>query len=108
MAQSLLPLHNENCSVLLQEAEGFGESVAMSYNSIFQFLDRAEKLALVCERRHPICSQLRGVSQSLSIGLLTAAPSMAKHVNVIELCEDVRNNVVCGWLRWVAVEPMGG
>lgn len=72
----------------------------------FQLSDRAEKP--VCERRHPICSQLRGVSQSLSIGLLTAAPSMAKHVNVIELCEDVRNNVVCGWLRWVAVQLVGG
>lgn len=88
--------------------EGFGESLAKSYHFVFPISDRAEHLAPFCERKQPICSQLRGVSQSLSIGLLAVAPSMAKHVNVIELCGYVRNNVVCGWLRWVAVEPVGG
>lgn len=53
----------------------------------------------VWEKRQPICYHLRGVSQSSSIRLLTAAPSMAKHVNVIELCGDVRNNAVCGWVE---------
>lgn len=62
----------------------------------------------VCEIRQPICYQLRGVSQRLLIGLLTAAPSMAKHANVIELCGAVRNSEVCGWLRWVTVELVGG
>ena len=36
-------------------------------------------------------------------GFLTAAPSAAKHVNVIEPCGDVRNNVAV----WVA-EVDGG
>lgn len=48
------------------------------------------------------CCQLRDVSQSLSIELLTAAASMEKkggrkkkHVNAIELQGDVSNSKVC-------------
>ena len=65
-------------------------------------MDRAERLAPggLREKGWPVCYQLRGVSQSLSIGLFNCA---AKHVNVIEPCGDVRNNVAV----WVA-EVDGG
>lgn len=36
---------------------------------------------------------MKGVSQNLLIGLLTAPPSLAKHVNVTELNGDIKNNV---------------
>lgn len=36
---------------------------------------------------------MKGVSQNLLIGLLTAPPSWAKHVNVTELHGDIKNNV---------------
>lgn len=41
---------------------------------------------------------MRGVSQSSLIGLLTAPPSLGKHVNVIELHGDIKNNGGCGRL----------
>ena len=98
------------CCCRRRLGEGFGEkkSAALPYNSVFPISDGAEKPALVCERRWPICSQLRVVCQSLSIGLLTVAPSTAKHVNAIEPRGDMRNNVARGRLGWVAGEAAGG
>jgi len=33
---------------------------------------------------------------------------VVKHVNAIELGGDVGNGKVCGWLRWGAIELVGG
>lgn len=56
-------------------------------------LPRAELNNLSLKSRQPISSQVKGVSQNLLIGLLTAPPSLAKHVNVTELHRDIKNNV---------------
>lgn len=106
---SLFPPHNESPALCCRRRPGEGGRRKCSESLLFPFIspisDRAERLTLggLRVKGRPICYQLRGVSQSLSIGLLTAAPSAAKHVNVIELCGDVRNNVAV----WVA-EVGGG
>lgn len=91
------PCTTKGCSVLV-----WGKCSRVFYFLFFFQTGLRSSTWEVCERRQPICYQLRSVSQSLSIKLLTAPPSVVKHVNVIELYTGAGNSGV-----WVAVESVG-